>query len=227
MVKCRRWRAKRPEKQELAKGARDEVRTPHDLGDLHRRVVCSAGELVTRQIILSPNEEVTEVHARDRPLGPEATIAKLHGLSVRDTESPVHAGTMVLGNSRQSRAAGAGVERLFDALMRRTEGAQNILPRAGAGIDETAGAQALEGRDVMIAARTLIVRREGSADIRPFTPVKPKPAQILVRRLDKLWATAGGVEVVIAQQEGAADLLRTLLRDPKSARVTEVKIASG
>ena len=70
----------------------------------------------------------------------------------------------------------------------------------------------------------LSVRTDCATAVGSFLPLKTEPAQVFGHRLDKFLLAARAVEVFVAQHERAADFLRALLGNPKSARVTEMQI---
>src|SRR5689334_5870438 len=109
--------------------------------------------------------------------------------------------------------------------MRSAESTENVLARAGTGVDEAAIPQFFQSATVSIQTFTLIVRAERSAAIRPFLPLESKPAQVLNHRRDKFLLAAGAIEVFVAQDQNAAMPLRALLSDPKGTRMAEVQIA--
>ena len=71
---------------------------------------------------------------------------------------------------------------------------------------------------------TLVVGPIGSTDIRAFAPAQAEPPEILIHRRDEFRPATCLVEVIIAQNERAAGVLRTLLGDPKGPRVTEMQV---
>ena len=109
--------------------------------------------------------------------------------------------------------------------MRRAGGRPDVLARTGAGIDETAGLQSFQRGAINVHPLALIVRRERPAAIRAFLPFKAKPSQILDHGRDKFHFVAGGIQILVPQNQRAAIFPRPLLRRPKCPRVAEMQIA--
>src|SRR6185503_14547866 len=68
--------AERAEKQNLPEGGFDQIGAAHDFGDLHRRIIHGAGELVTGDVVFSPHEEVAEIAAGGGALWAETTVVE-------------------------------------------------------------------------------------------------------------------------------------------------------
>src|SRR5206468_3065864 len=122
---------------------------------------------------------------------------------------------------------GSRVDGFFFGSVGRAERVENIFARAGARVNAFAGLQFLQGGPVKIKPLALSVWTECAAAVGSFLPLKTEPAQVFSHRRDKFFLAARAVEVFVAQHERAADFLRALLGNPKSARVTEVQIARG
>jgi len=100
-------------------------------------------------------------------------------------------------------SAGAGINRLVLAGVRGLESAQDVLAGAGAGIDEAACEELVEGRVVRLAALALRVGAGLSATVRALLPLEAEPAQVLDHGGHKLRTAAGVVEVFIPQNQRA------------------------
>src|SRR5437762_5566463 len=66
---------------------------------------------------------------------------------------------------------------------------------------------------------------ERATAVGTFLPLKTEPAQVFGHRRDKILLAARAVEVFVAEHERAAEFLRALLGNPKSARMPEVQKA--
>ena len=107
------------------------------------------------------------------------------------------------------------------------QGAEDILARAGAGINKPARVKLFERTYIVLAALTLSVRGKRAADIGAFLPCEPEPMQILEHRGGEFGFGARSVQVFVPKDENAAMSKRAFLGDPKGARVAEVQESSG
>jgi hypothetical protein len=69
----------------------------------------------------------------------------------------------------------------------------------------------------------LIVRAKGTANIGTFGPRESEPFQVLNHGRFEIEPEANRVQVVVSQNQCAVGRTRTLLRDPKSAGMPEMK----
>src|SRR5690349_16929085 len=106
--------------------------------------------------------------------------------------------------------------------MRCAGGGGDVLAGAGAGINEAASAQFLQGCSIMGEALTLIVGREWPSAIRAFAPIKSEPAQVFQHCGDKFRFAAGAVQVFVAQNQSAAASAGAFLGNPESSGVSQV-----
>ena len=106
--------------------------------------------------------------------------------------------------------------------MRRLQGAEHILARTNARIDEAAFAQFLEGGPIESLALALGIRRVGASAIRALPPRETEPAQILEHGRNELRLAAASVKILISQDQTARGGESALLREPKGARVAQV-----
>jgi len=75
--------------QQLPRGAEQQVRAAHNLGNSHRGVVHDAGQLVGGDFGVAPDDEVAEVSAGDELLRAEVLVHKEDHLAVGHAEAPV------------------------------------------------------------------------------------------------------------------------------------------
>jgi hypothetical protein len=104
-------------------------------------------------------------------------------------------------------------------LVGRTEGVEDIAARAGAGKDGSGGMELGEGGAVK--RETLALVDDG------LGPREAEPTQVFEHGGDEIEAEADGVEIVVAQEQGAAGGAGAFGGDPESARVAEVEVAGG
>src|SRR4051794_28826302 len=125
------------------------------------------------------------------------------------------------------RVAGAGVKRFFLAGVRSLNGAKDILSGAGARVNQLSRFELFENGTVELDPFALVVRGERTAHVGTFVPLEPEPFQVSEHGLHKLRPDAAAVEIVIAQNEGAASDPFALLSYPKGTRVAEMQVAGG
>ena len=85
--------------EELAKRGGDQIRAAHHLGDLHSGVIHRARELIARQVVFSPNEEVSEIDAGNLLLRTEAAVREADCLPVRNAKTPAYPSVRSPGGS--------------------------------------------------------------------------------------------------------------------------------
>ena len=210
----------------MASGGHEEVCPADDFGDLHGAVVGHAGELVGREIVMAPDDEVAKVAASDEGLSAEGEILEMDCLTIGYAEAPVDACTR-RDFFDALLAAGSRIHRFFFALVRRLECAQNILTRAGARINKARIAQAMKFGAVQFDAFALVVRCVRSVDVRAFIPRKTEPFQVFDKSGDEFRTRPGPIEIVIAKNQLAVGSAGALLSDPESPRVAEMEKAGG
>ena len=76
--------------EQLPKGRGEQIFATHDLADLHGVVVDRDGELIGRDIVASPDDEITEVSTRHRALWSETQVDEADLFAVGYAESPIH-----------------------------------------------------------------------------------------------------------------------------------------
>ena len=91
--------------------------------------------------------------------------------------------------------------------MRGAGGGPDVLARAGAGIDETAGAEFLQRRGVERPAFTLGIGGARAAAIRPFLPLKTEPSQVFDHGVHEFQLEARGIQVFDSQLHPAGLLI--------------------
>src|SRR5436190_1459677 len=89
MIKCWWGQAQSSVEEELSGSGFEEVFAADHFGNFHGGVIDYHSELVRRNIIVSPDDEVTEVAAGDETLGTEVEIREADFFAVRDQKTPV------------------------------------------------------------------------------------------------------------------------------------------
>ena len=162
-----RLQAKRSIEKKLARSGEEQVCAANHLSDLHCGIIEDHRELVAGNAVISPNDEVAEVAACDKALLAKKPIEELNGLTIRYPKAPIRIRRRMIDTLF---AAGARIQRFFVALMRRLQGPQNILTRAGAGKENAALAQLVESFSIMVEPLALRIGRERTADVGSFLP---------------------------------------------------------
>ena len=224
VVETRRGHPEGAENEQLAKGAFCEVGTADDFSDGEIGVVDGTRELVAGDTVFAPDEEVTEVTAGDGRLRAEGGILKGENFAFGDAEAPVDVEVERRKRRVGGRAELGRVNRFIvgcgrGALVGRTEGVKDIAARAGAGKNRAGGMEAGEGGAVKRETLALIDDRLG--------PREAEPAEVFEHGGDEIEAEADGVEIVVAQEQGAAGGAGAFGGDPECARVAEMEVAGG
>jgi hypothetical protein len=95
-VVCHQWRvkerrdlnSKRAIEESLTGGGNKQVGSADDLRDSHGRVIRDHGELIGWNIVVSPDDEVSEILSSVELLWAEAAIVEADDLAVRNLEAP-------------------------------------------------------------------------------------------------------------------------------------------
>ena len=74
--------------QNLARGADEQIRSAHHLGDLHRRVVHGARKLIRRHVVVPPHNEIAKIFSSDKLLPAAISVRERNGFAVRHTKTP-------------------------------------------------------------------------------------------------------------------------------------------
>ena len=89
MKKIRRRQTKRTIKQNLPRGADEQIRAAHDFGNFHRRVVHDAGELISRHIVVPPDDKIAKIFSGDEFLPAKISIRERNCLAIGNAKAPV------------------------------------------------------------------------------------------------------------------------------------------
>ena len=217
VTEFRRGQLERPIEKQLTEGGREEIRPAHNFSDLHRRIVDHDGELISRDIIFSPDDEIAKLAPGSAPLRTGALVDKIERLALRHPKPPGDScGIVRSGNGHAVWPAAATINRLLVFRMRRRGGTEHVPPRTGAGVNETAIPEFSPGRQVERTPPTL--------QDRGFLPTQTKPAQIVIDRLPKLQPRAGSIQVFNPEKHRSAALATALLCPPESDGMAGVEI---
>lgn len=228
MVIVRNWKAQNSNQQKLSRRRLQQIGATHDLRDLHRRIVNHNRQLVRRDIIAAPDDEVTEVTPRDQPLWSEAQVIEANLLTVPDAKAPVNPGGRVRCRRwHRLRAAGGGVQRFIVPLVRCASSQRNIPARARARINCTQVKQLLPSLQIPATSLALNVRPEWTSPVRSFVPLDAEPAHILDHRLRVIEPAALRVQVFVAKNESPALFFRPPCCNPEGARMSDMQQPSG
>jgi len=214
--------------QQLAGRGLQQIGSTDDFRNLHGGIIRDDCELVGGHIVATPDDEVPEVLSYIVGLRSEVQVVEANGLAVGDTESPVHAFRFcIVRGLADSVAAAAGVKRLVVAFVGGRGRERQVLAGAGAGIDGPTVAQLAPCTKVNLAALALAVGPERSSQVWPFLPVDSQPPEIFEHRLGKPALGALGIEILVAQNQGAVVLEGALAGGPESGNVADVQQACG
>ena len=226
VIKSRRVPTECTIKQKLPCGGDEQIRATHHLSDLHRVVVHHTSELVRWNIIMPPEDEIAEILSANISLHPARPINEGNHFAIRHTKPPIEpSSSRKLLNT--FRSASPGINWLVISRVRRLQSAQNILPRTGAGINQSGQTQAFELLAINFYALALIVGSVQTPNVRSLLPIATQPFQILDKSRDKFRPRSRTIQILVPQNQSSARRTSTLLRDPKSPRVSKMKQARG
>src|SRR5438874_2282628 len=109
--------------------------------------------------------------------------------------------------------------------MRGLQGADHVLSRARAWVNQSALAQFFKCVQIKRSSFALCVGAERSAAIRSFPPLEPEPLEIFEHGRSKLRLASGRIEVLVAKDKNARVLPGSRLSNPKGARVAQMHVA--
>jgi hypothetical protein len=227
VAKGGRRQSKRAVEQKLAGGGEEEVGPANDFGDLHGGIVHDNGKLVSRNVVVTPDDEITEVFSGDESLRAEMTVGELNRLAIGNPETPINCGVRDAECGINGGPTGARINQFFIRDMRSAYGGLDVLARAGAGIDGAGSEQTVKRGAIERDARALKVGSEPTAAVRAFLPLEAEPAKVFEHGGSEFRPATIGVEVFVAENELAGVFARALLRDPKRAGMAEMQKTGG
>jgi hypothetical protein len=226
MIEARNRQAQRAIKQQLPRGACQKIRAPHHFRNSHRGIVHHAGQLICRHIVRPPNHEISKIFSGRELLRTQMAVDKGHRFAVWHAETPAEFATRQIRSPQ--RPASAWIDRFAIILgMWCVSSCLKIFARTRARINKSAQLQFFQCHAIVRITLALIIRRERSADIRPFLPIEAEPPQVFEYRGSKLRLAARAVQVLVAQDQHAPRRSRPLLGHPESSRVSQMQIACG
>ena len=86
--KIRSGQTHRAIKQELPGSGDEQIRAAHDFADSHGRVVHDGGELIGRNVVMPPDNEIPKVLSSDECLPSQISILEGDAFSIRNPETP-------------------------------------------------------------------------------------------------------------------------------------------
>jgi hypothetical protein len=218
MIMPRRLEVKSFIKKKLSRGRAKQIFAPHNLGDLHLRIINDNGKLVGRQIVVSPDDKIPEVAASFKRMRTGATVVERDLASIGHAKTPVDLPPLQFVGSELPIATRARIDRSVIRSMRSIQRLHDIAPGTDAGEYETRSTKPFEGSFVEREARALKDRLTH--------PPKTKPGEVLNGGFHKFRSATSMVEIIDAQQEFAVRGTSSFLSGPESARVTEMEISS-
>lgn len=91
MTELRRPEFERAVKKKLPESRAQQIRSGNHFGDFHLGVIDHDGELIGRNVVLSPDDKIAKLDFSYGSLRPGALIVKLQCFAFRNTETPVRA----------------------------------------------------------------------------------------------------------------------------------------
>ena len=113
MVKLGSLQAQSAVNQQLPRRRLQQVSSAHHLGNLHRVIVHYDGELISRNIISSPDHKIPKVAACNILLPSEMLIIKPDFLTVGNAKTPIHSGRLLKTASVISTSTIPWIDRLI------------------------------------------------------------------------------------------------------------------
>ncbi len=219
MIVIRRPQPERTEHQKLPSRRLQQVRAAHNFGDAHSCIVDHDRELICRDIIAAPYDEVSEIAPRDHPLRPEVQISERDLLAVAHAKPPVHACRLgvfhcTCGDGRLGRLAKAkpstpmhadrwttpaGIHWLVIHVIRRSRRLRHVFSRANTRINHAEIPQLSPRFEIVPPPLTLGIGTSWSAAVRAFDPLDAQPSQIFEHRLHKLRPAALRIQIFVAE----------------------------
>ncbi len=96
----------------------EQINSPNDFRDLHVGIVHNHRQLVRRDIIPPPDDEVSKIPSCDEPLRSQVDVIEGNCLSIRNLKSPIHADWSIKVFCIGSRSAASRIDRLIVDVIR-------------------------------------------------------------------------------------------------------------
>src|SRR5258708_449992 len=113
-------------------------------------VVGYNSELVRRNVIPAPDDEVSEIPPGDVTLPPQMQVVKYNLFAIGNSKAPVHTGWPFKPRCIGSPPALPRINRLIVQIIRRTRRLRQFFPRTGAWINKPAIAKLFPRRQIDI-----------------------------------------------------------------------------
>ena len=131
MEECWRGAVESPVKEQLAGRGLEQVFAPDHLGDVHGGVIYYDRELIGRQVIVPPDDEISKIYSGAIPLWAAVSILEPDHLAGRNAESPVDPVSRFSGEAGgSSRTTSPGIEWFVLAEMGGSQSALHVLTGA-------------------------------------------------------------------------------------------------
>lgn len=225
MIESWRSQGKRPVEQELASGGEQEVGTANHFGDLHGGIVRDDGELISGNVIVTPDDKIAEIFSGDELLRTEMAIGESHGQAVRNAEAP--GAFFILDLRFLIGTTGARVDQFIVGGVRSVGGGLNVLSGTGAWVNSIGGEQFLKRGAINREALALTIGTEGAVAIGAFRPLEAEPAKVFEHGGDEFRPAPIAVKIFVAENQFAILFTSALLRRPKCTGMAEMKKPGG
>jgi hypothetical protein len=96
----------------------EQINSPNNFCDLHLGIVNDYRQLICRDVIPPPNDEVSKILFGDESLGSQVDVIEDNCLSIRNSESPIHADWSIKVLCIGSRSAASRIDRLIVDVIR-------------------------------------------------------------------------------------------------------------
>lgn len=243
VVECGRIPAQRTKKQQLSKGALDQVGATDHFRDTKLGIVDDGRELVARCVVFAPDDKIAEFASGDRALRAAMYVGERNLLLVRYSKPPVcrHGGA-----ERRQRGVSRGTKftRIHRFVVGRLGWSRiSIYRRRIAFILRTERFMWRARRVEHVSSRSC-TRKNQSGRMQPFQcrtiaggacalrnhlsiPSDAEPLEVLLHCSHIFRPATRAIEIVVAQTQRPGGGASAMRRDPKRPRMPEVQKTRG
>ncbi len=213
----------RLKEQPLTGGAHEQISPAHRLGYLHGRIIHHAGQLISGKIVLPPDHKIAKIFARRELLLPIIGILKGNDFSIRNAKTPTKFWRRLGGF--WPLPAGAGINEFITLLLvRSAQRLLDVFSGTGTRVDKSARPKFLKRRAIHGQPLALIIGTKITANVRAFTPLKSKPAQIFEHGGFKPRSDATRIQILISENQATARILGAGLSNPECSSMAQMQI---